>query len=333
MTDTSLSETSMPAPQDEPVMTEPESIPTPIKQHKRDRVVILGRTQAGKTVFLAALYDACWNRGGSIRIEAVDGLTHKAMMENIEMLRAGKWPSSTTGTKYLDFLITVDGRSRPLVSLDYPGEVFRKVFIDGLQTDDVQDLIDHIDRAAAVIILVDPMIVKNAVPTIAMDDNYGMAKAIERIRSWPGGENIPVAIVLTKYDKYRTQIHDFGGAVKFVHHHYKYLVRSTHRANVFACSVLGIKQGNHENSTSPKVFDSSGTIQPIHWILNQLQQVELEQEAAEKSEKLQMMISDMDRKDRESNERNTKLWIIGWIAFIVIFFLIGFITIISISSK
>jgi len=67
----SMAGTDLPTDTESPVASEIVSSPVLNKQVKRDRIVILGRTQAGKTVFLASLYDACWNRGGSVQIEAI----------------------------------------------------------------------------------------------------------------------------------------------------------------------------------------------------------------------------------------------------------------------
>tara|TARA_R110000744_G_scaffold380561_1_gene502600 strand:- start:32763 stop:33767 length:1005 start_codon:yes stop_codon:yes gene_type:complete len=321
-----MTETNLPTDIESQVASEIVSSPVSHQQVKRDRIVILGRTQAGKTVFMASLYDACWNRGGSVQIEAIDGRTHKAMMESIETLRAGKWPSSTTGVKYLDMMVTVDGQSRPLISVDYPGEVFRKAFIDGLETEDVQELLDHIDRAAAVIVLVDPNVVVNAVATVSMDDNYGMAKAIERIRSWPGGEDVPISIVLTKSDKYQGQIDRYGGAVKFVRQYYPSLVQSASRSSVFQCSVVEVKTNGKTDSAVFRKFNSKGTVAPIHWIVNQLHEQELLRDATEKNRIRREMMVEAERLDEVNRERSTKMWIIGWVSFIVAFFLVAFIT-------
>ena len=65
----------------------------------RDRVVVLGRRGAGKTVYLARLYEAGWNstdpRG--LRMMAVEGRTHSRMMTVIDSLKRGEWPAATTG--------------------------------------------------------------------------------------------------------------------------------------------------------------------------------------------------------------------------------------------
>jgi len=239
--------------------------------HARDRVVVLGRTQAGKTVYLSALYYTLWKEKSEIRVRALDGPTHKACIEVIDSLKRGVWPSSTIGSRYLNMEVSYKGAWRPLVSLDYPGEVFRKAFIDNTTGSDVEDLLDHIDRAAGVILLLDPAVVVEQGMMISMDDDFGMMKAIERIRAWPDGAEVPIALVLTKYDRRRHIIEAEGNLASFVKKHYRALLRVCVHLRTFVCSAVQEQGGPNHSKIRPD-FRPTGVVAPLRHILESLTQ-------------------------------------------------------------
>ena len=290
-----------------------------INPRKRNRIVILGRTQAGKTVYLAALYDACWNKDRRVQVEAIDGRSHTAMMESIETLRSGKWPSSTSGIRYMDLMAKCEGVARPLTCIDYPGEVFSKAFIDGVETDDVQELLEHIDQAAAVIVLVDPKVVAGAPATKSMDDNFGMAKAIERIRSWPGGDDVPIAIVLTKCDKYRKDIRSLGGPVAFARDYYPSLIKAAGRAKVFECSAVSTRHKGNGSSHQSRKYVSEGVVEPLRWAMNELNTSERRLSEEQRAREARKYHEEKQKENMKQEQKAKKLWIVGWILFIVLF--------------
>jgi hypothetical protein len=283
----------------------------------RDRVVVLGRTQAGKTIFLSSLYCHLWQMPEDISMKAIDGRTHKSCVDVLQTLREGRWPSSTVGSRYLDFEVSWRGITRPFVSLDYPGEVFRKAFIEGVQSPDVDELLDHIDRAAGVICLLDPAVVATADKRVSMDDDFGMLKAIERIRGWPGGESVPVAIVLTKFDVRHALIQTHGGPVDFVRKHYRALVAACPNAHVFTCTAVQTKAGQNGTEIA-KDFESAGVVAPLRYVLGALQRSE--RKAAEKrarkhaQEQNQLMMEEEVR----SRQRSVWLWTIGALLFVAL---------------
>lgn len=303
---------------------EPSAIPLPGSTTK-DRIVVLGRPQAGKTIFLASLYLAGWNRTGDVQIEAMNGRTHKAVMETVETLKAGKWPSSTTGSKYFDLSVRLNGFSKPLVSLDYPGEVFRKAFIDGSDTDDVGELLEHIDRAVAAIVLLDPAVVEENRPTVAMDDNYGMAKAIERIRSWPGGESVPIAIVLTKHDQHRQLIREHGGATAYVNKRYRSLVRAAGQVAVFSCSVVHESRDPVVPDRIVRTFTPDATLAPLRWVFEMLIERESVATAAAAASAKEEWLRNAEVEARVKRQRSLAIWLCGWFIFIGILGGAGFI--------
>lgn len=289
-----------------PLPTPPAQSPVPGRPPKsRDRVVVLGRTQAGKTIFLSALYCRLWREPSDISIKAVDGRTHKSCIDVFETLREGRWPSSTVGSRYLDFEVTWRGEARPLVSLDYPGEVFRKAFIENSQSPDVEELLEHIDRAAGVICLLDPAIVVGSDLRVAMDDDFGMVKAIDRIRSWPDGERVPVAIVLTKYDVRKAMVEADGGPAGFVRKHYRALACSCPNARVFAASAVQVSAGP-EGPEILQDFRPTGIIPPLRFVLHSLRQSEQRADA----ERKMTLAREWNQKalDQEVRDRRTAIW-------------------------
>lgn len=250
-----------------------DAAPGADRPRDRNRIVILGRTQSGKTIFLSALYARLWTEPGDLSIKAIDGRTHKACIEVFQTLREGRWPSSTIGSRYFDFEVSHNGISRALVSLDYPGEVFRKAFVDNIQSPDVEELLDHIDRAAGVIALFDPAVVARSDMRVAMDDDFGMLKAIERIRSWPGGDEVPVAVVLTKYDTRASVIKAAGGPDAFVKQHYRALVEANRDVKVFVASAVQQKKGS-SGAEIDRDFKPAGLVAPLRHVVTRLEQIE-----------------------------------------------------------
>ncbi|MFN5496981.1 MAG: hypothetical protein ACK5C3_10470 [bacterium] len=104
---------------------------------RRDRIVVIGRRRAGKTIYLARLYEALWQgcrlvdgrmlgadespngrRVVEMSCRATSGAAHTQFMKVIEELRAGRWPAATVGTSYAELIVTYGGRERVLTALD-----------------------------------------------------------------------------------------------------------------------------------------------------------------------------------------------------------------------
>ncbi len=229
----------------------PPSVPSPVQARRargadrsvstgaiRDRIVVLGRRKAGKTIFLARLYEQLWRSTGSIHMRAVDGNDHLFFMETIRVLSERVWPPATGSSTRIPLEVTLDGKSRTLVSLDYSGEVFKRAFLEQVSDPDTDELLEHLDRAAAVILLVDPGLVLHGTPEQIAEDEFGMTAAVRRIRKGPGGSHIPIALVLTKLDAHGRVVRECGGLVGFVKTHLFPLLRALHRVRVFGCVAV-----------------------------------------------------------------------------------------------
>ncbi len=169
---------------------------------------------------------------------AIDGNDHLFFMETIRVLSERVWPPATGSSTRIPLEVTLDGKSRTLVSLDYSGEVFKRAFLEQVSDPDTDELLDHLDRAAAVILLVDPGLVLHGTPEQIAEDEFGMTAAVRRIRKGPGGSHIPIALVLTKLDAHGRVVRECGGLVGFVKTHLFPLLRALHRVRVFGCVAV-----------------------------------------------------------------------------------------------
>ncbi len=206
---------------------------------ERDRIVVIGRRAAGKTIFLARLYERLWRSTGELSMKALSGPAHLFLEQVADCLRKGEWPPATISSTHLEMEVHYQGRRHVMVGLDYAGELFSKAFVhEQSDVPEVRELLNHIDRAAAVIVLADPAVVVSQVVDVVVDDDFGIVKALERIRRWPGGEDVPVVLVLTKYDQNKNLLARYGGATHFVRKHYPALLRTLQRVQIFAMSAV-----------------------------------------------------------------------------------------------
>lgn len=206
---------------------------------ERDAILMLGRRRAGKTVYLATLYAMHWKATDGLTMKALAGPTHKMLMGIADRMKQGQWPDATSGTRQLEFELDDHGRKRLLVAFDYAGENFSRAFVDEDQNSpDVRKLLNYLDRAMAVLLLVDPAVAVKGDTDEVADDDFGMVQAVERIRNWPGGDRVPVVLALTKADRTRGIIREAGGPREFVERHYPALVRTLKRVNIFTVSAV-----------------------------------------------------------------------------------------------
>ncbi|HEY1683594.1 MAG TPA: hypothetical protein VGG19_02430 [Tepidisphaeraceae bacterium] len=207
---------------------------------ERDRIVVLGRTRSGKTIYLAELYHKLWRSLSGINAKAVTGEVHRYLMDVHQKLQQGDWPVPTQlGGQQIELEIEHAGKKRLMVTLDFSGETFRHAFVEEqTQFAGVKELTEHLDRAAAVLLLADPAIIAGPDYDAATDDDFGIVQAVHRIRNWPGGESVPVALVLTKMDQRQHLIDQFGGSKAFVRDHFPALVRLLKHVPIFLVSAV-----------------------------------------------------------------------------------------------
>ena len=296
------------APPPPPIASAPPlSVPSGGSPPLRDRIIVLGRRRSGKTVYLARLYERMWNSKGEIHMGAVDGQTHLGLLSQIDAMSKRSWPASTEALSHFKIDITYQNEKFLMVALDYPGEVFRRAFMEGSDEPAVRELLDNVDRAAAVIVLVDPGVMFEGDMIEQADQDFGLVAAIKRIRDWPGAENVPVAITLTKCDRYRDEIEAAGGISRFVKDKYANLYRAAvargRAGTVFACAAVRSKKDGLGREMPDLSKTPKGLVEPLEYCLKQMRghraQRRLEAHAEDQRravEEAQMVEAELDRK-------------------------------------
>jgi len=215
----------------------------------RDRIVILGRQGAGKTVYLSLLYDSLWKSKGDLTMKALHGEHHREFIKTVVKLRHGKWPGPTASNRRAYIEIRYKDQNRLMVAMDYSGELINKAFVSEEESDEVQELLEHLDRAAGVMLLVDPADVTGPKADIdsTVENDFGIVQATSRLRKWAGGANIPIVLVLTKVDETQPLLKKYGGTKAFVQKLFPKLISTVINLKVCKISaVQTIKNGTGE---------------------------------------------------------------------------------------
>jgi len=293
----------------------PPPSPTPVH---RDRVVILGRRASGKTVFLARLYGHLYRGAEGLTIQARDGPSHLRCIAALDSLERGEWPAATGETAVFDLEIGFPGGVERLVALDYPGELFRRAFLDEVASPDVYTLLEHVDRAAAVLLLIDPALTRTGSAGERAEDDFGMIQALRRIRSSPGGARVPVALVLTKIDANSGIVRAAGGLKPFVERHYPALVRAARGVKVFACAAVRTMVDPLGRRLPQIRAEPAGIVAPLAWCLTamgRLRRDELEAARAEAMARLTVREREL---DRQAAVRERRILVAIWVIVAVV---------------
>ena len=301
----------------------------------RDRVVILGRRRAGKTIFLARLYEALWQgctlvdgrvvRGNEkvagrdvarLACRATTGAAHLQFMQTVEAMQAGGWPLATQGNTYAEMVVTYRGQEHTVTALDYPGEVFSKAFLHDSYEPDALELRAAVDRAAATVLLIDPAVVAKGVKD-AHEDAFGLLQAALRIRAGTDGASVPIAIVFTKADANASFLREAGGVRAFAKKHFGQLFGNVQRTAVFASAAVGEKR-NALGKASPDVSQPPvNIIEPLRYCLDTMQYVDravaIREERIAQAEAAARMAEEAEAAELAAASRAR----IGWTLFIV----------------
>jgi hypothetical protein len=316
----------------------------------RDRIVVIGRRRAGKTIFLARLYESLWQgctlidgripvRGEPIderarsdrrrvvemTCRATSGAAHTQFMRVIEELRAGRWPAATLGSSYAELLVTYAGRERLLTALDYPGEVFRKAFMHDSRDPDAVELLAAIDRAAAAIFLIDPAVVA-AGGEEAQEDTFGLTQAASRIRQSHGGERVPIAVVLTKTDLNRALLREAGGVREFMRRHFGQMFRTVANASVFASVAVRMSENALGRGVPRAEFPAENVVEPLRYCF-EMMDAGADQERIREAQRLaQEAHWRAAQNEKTEKARTTNAWVIFTVAVVLLFTVVGVVT-------
>lgn len=301
----------------------------------RDRIVVLGRRGSGKTVFITRLYEALWQgcrlvngrfvperraqEGDAVRTlsaRAKDGRQHTELRRMAMDLDAGKWPVSTQSSTLIEIDITLDGRTKLLSAMDYPGEVFRTAFALGAQDPASIDLRQAVDCAAALILLVDPAVALK--PGIEREeDAFGLVAAVERLRAMPSGDTVPVVVVLTKCDAHVPLLRAEGGPRALAERLYPQIFRQLGgtRTVAFASSATSVVRSPRGAVIPRKRRAPRDVVEPLVFCLDCIERVE-EQEWLQQSqiEASQRRLDQLQREQAE-DEREERSARVAWVIF------------------
>jgi hypothetical protein len=301
----------------------------------RDRIVVLGRRGSGKTVFITRLYEVLWKgcqlvngrfvperraqSGDAVRTlsaRAREGRLHTELRRMAMDLDAGKWPVSTQSSTLIEIDITLDGRTKLLSAMDYPGEVFRTAFALGAQDPASNELREAVDRAAALILLVDPAVALK--PGIEREeDAFGLVAAVERLRSMPNGDDVPVVVVLTKCDAHVPLLSAEGGPRALAERLYPQIFRQLGgtRTVAFASSATSVVRSPRGVVIPRKRRAPRDVIEPLVFCLDWLERVE-EQESLEHAQMEASLRRDAQlREEQAEDEREEREARVGLVTF------------------
>lgn len=285
---------------------------------KRDRILMLGRRKAGKTVFLSRLYEQAWRGNDGLHMRALDGSLHETCMDMVDCLKAGLWPAATAGSLSSGVDVSWQGLHATMVLLDYPGEVFRRAFVEGGGDDQSDSLLEHVDHAAAVILLIDPGNVQLGDVQEVVDDDYGMVQAVHRIRESPDGANIPIAVALTKCDEHLGLVREYGGARGFVESQLPNLVRYGGRMRMFATAAVRTRLDALGQQVPNTQHEAAGLIDAVQYCMKHVgRQMEVASQRQEEVMSARRR-EEAQRLDQAAATQFRRRWVVFWIVVVVV---------------
>jgi hypothetical protein len=322
---------------------EPEPSPTPVPVTEtivRDRIVIIGRRRAGKTIFLARLYEALWHgctmvdgrvsngkdrpsgaRVSKLSCRALTGAADSGFMRIIGDLKAGKWPAATIGSTYAELEVTHNGREHVVSTLDYPGEVFKKAFMEDSFDSDAVELQQAIDRAAAAIFLIDPGIVA-AGGEEAREDTFGLTQAAIRIRRGAGGATVPIAVVFTKCDTNNAFLKEAGGVLEFAKRHFGQLFKGVQTTSVFPSAAVRV-QVNSLGKTVPVIKKPPiNVVEPLLYCIEQIETGMVIREEAERREATERAVQEQMEQEEAEVRAGRRLMTMGIVVVALLFLIV-----------
>lgn len=117
----------------------------------------MGGPAAGKTVFLSVLYSHLWRGHNGTVLRAANGVIHSELLQATGQLLQGNVPAATAALRHMEFELEHDGHTYFLHCLDYPGELFRRVFYETIvDSPEAQTLHRACETADGILMLLDP---------------------------------------------------------------------------------------------------------------------------------------------------------------------------------
>ena len=280
------------------------------KTSKLRRISIVGVEGSGKTVMLAGLgdiYSRPDNKGYFLAPKNFN--TSAYVAELMERLRSGIWPAATADDLFQGLEWTLRrspaGGGRPtdiceLSCLDFPGEVYRKAFVEDTNTvagvtltdsekkvpaemqRQIEALWSYIERADSLIVLVNlGDVITHGLANRRVHESIWVTSAIlEQVLKERPGRTIPkTAIVLSQADIYEATIRACGGAKGALEKYLPQVHSSYGWLDVFAAHAIDKTRLNDDGAVVPDPAFTSEGLRPImDWLLGK----EAQQEKAKK---------------------------------------------------
>lgn len=251
------------------------------------KVAIVGVEGSGKTVMLAGLADL-YSRPDDkgYFLAANDFNTSVYVAELMGRLRSGIWPAATADDAFQGLEWTLRRRSdaggRPtdiceLSCLDFPGEVYRKAFVDtaGQHPEDVQSRVEslwnYIECADSLIVLVNlGDVITHGLANRRVHESIWVTSGIlrEALKERPGRVVPKAAIVLSQADNYKATIEECGGARKTLEKYLPDVYYSYDWLDVFAVYTVDKTRLDDDGKVVPDPSFTTEGLRPImDWLL------------------------------------------------------------------
>ena len=124
-----------------------------------------------------------------------------------------------------------------------------------------------------------------------MEDDFGLVQAVQRIRNWPGGDTVPIVLVLTKMDQHQQLLDHHGGGPEFIRKHFPALVRLLKQIPIMQVSAVQVETGP-DGKPRPRADSTTINIDgPLQYCLREISTAEQELEARQNEDRNRMMRS------------------------------------------
>jgi 23S rRNA pseudoU1915 N3-methylase RlmH len=179
-----------------------------MSKNVQHNICILGAPRSGKTCFLAGLGLLSEStQKNSFQVKGKSGTkTHVWLTELSRTVRAGVWPSSTTGTKIFELDFITNGWKIPFKMIDYAGESLYDTGGD-LDQENTVDVGNFLNSCNTIILLLDPKVdVIQSDSTNPDDVNYSTERVSSLLSALLGPSSndslaqFDVALVISKAD-------------------------------------------------------------------------------------------------------------------------------------
>ena len=147
-----------------------------------------------------------------------------------------------------------------------------------------------------------------------VDDDYGMVKAVDYLRQGPGGDQVPVAVALTKCDEHVGLVRSAGGARAFIESRIPNLIQYGGRMRMFATAAVRTRSDAIGRPVPNTQHEPAGLSDALKYCMKHvgaaMARVDVERAEAARVEHIRQAA----RRDRQLAQQSYRKWIGFWIA-------------------